>query len=273
MPTTLGLLDLLGALEEVLFLETLSGERMQVKILCYPSPKEVLDKMSSYDIVHFACHAVADPVSPSQSYLAVRLLLDSNYAQCQILAEYIADRDLQTASVAFLAACSSAENKHKKLAHEVLHLTSVFQVAGFSHVIGSLWDANDTVSIDIMRSFYTSLLIEEDLDKSWDDKVALSLHRAINAAILEDPRMPLWWAIMFITVLSGFTLKHLQDQHFHIGRHKSRIKGRFAMLWLSNDIIKVLFNHYHVSLHINSVIEEHNIYKTLQREQELWDSS
>jgi CHAT domain-containing protein len=46
---------------------------------------------------------------------------------------------LKGAKLAYLSACSTAENKIDQLADEVIHLASAFQVAGFRHVAGAMW--------------------------------------------------------------------------------------------------------------------------------------
>ncbi len=51
---------------------------------------------------------------------------------------------LKGAQIAYLSACSTAENKAAWLSDEVIHLVSGFQVAGFPHVIGCLWPAGDS---------------------------------------------------------------------------------------------------------------------------------
>jgi hypothetical protein len=85
-------------------------------------------------------------------------------------------------------------NKAQRVGSRGTALDQCIQVAGFAHVIGSLWDADDAASIEVTRNFYTTPPMEEDPDQSRDNRVALSLNRAINAAIIEDPEMPLWWA-------------------------------------------------------------------------------
>jgi CHAT domain-containing protein len=36
-------------------------------------------------------------------------------------------------------------------------LTTAFQLAGFTHVIGTLWEISDQVAVDVAGDFYTAL--------------------------------------------------------------------------------------------------------------------
>jgi hypothetical protein len=59
-------------------------------------------------------------------------------------------------TVAYLSACSTA-NHGTRYADEVLHLASAFQLAGFRHVIASLWQLDDDTAAEAARSFYREL--------------------------------------------------------------------------------------------------------------------
>ncbi len=64
--------------------------------------------------------------------------------------------------VAFLSACSTVQVKANDFADEGLHLASAFQVAGFAHVIGALWSANDDTCTRIAGEFYTELIKQNE---------------------------------------------------------------------------------------------------------------
>jgi CHAT domain-containing protein len=46
--------------------------------------------------------------------------------------------------LAYLSACSTAKNQAEVLQDEGLHLMAACQLAGFQHVIGSLWAVSDS---------------------------------------------------------------------------------------------------------------------------------
>jgi CHAT domain-containing protein len=88
------------------------------------------------------------------------------------------------AEIAYLSACSTAQNKATRLSDEVLHVVSGFQVAGFRHVVGCLWPSEDMVCVEVAKSFYARLFQDRaargDNDRADDDRaVALALHRAV----------------------------------------------------------------------------------------------
>jgi CHAT domain-containing protein len=62
--------------------------------------------------------------------------------------------------LAFLSPCSTAEVTVPEFAEEGLHLTSAFQLAGFAHVVGSLWPVDDNICVDVAQKFYERLLPE-----------------------------------------------------------------------------------------------------------------
>lgn len=71
----------------------------------------------------FICHGVSDPTNPSNSHL---LLTDSRNS----IPEHLTVRDLAAASLkmarmAYLSACSTADNAARGL-DEVIHLASAF---------------------------------------------------------------------------------------------------------------------------------------------------
>jgi CHAT domain-containing protein len=69
----------------------------------------------------------------------------------------ISELNLKHARLAYLSACSTAENKAAQLVDEVIHAVSGFQVAGFSHVIGCLWPSIDRICAAVASSFYSHL--------------------------------------------------------------------------------------------------------------------
>lgn len=82
---------------------------------------------------------------------------------CLVLGGEVSDRDrftlqdlletkISNTFLAYLSACSAAENSAKNLVDEVLHLASGFQLAGFPHVVGSIWEACTSVVYSMKES-------------------------------------------------------------------------------------------------------------------------
>jgi hypothetical protein len=97
--------------------------------------------------------------------------------------------------IAYLSACSTAENRAKHLMDELLHVVSGFQVAGFRHVIGTLWPSNDSVCVEVARSIYSELCRTGTLEYT-DRDVVMAFHKAVSAVATssEYRRLPLRWA-------------------------------------------------------------------------------
>jgi hypothetical protein len=123
-------------------LRMMSGPRIFAELL-----QGVLKYPKTHDIVHCACHGVSDPPDPSKG---CPLLLDDN-GNTRLSKSSVSNASAVKiqAQLAFLSACCTAENAAAYLVDEVLHLSSGFQLAGFSHVIRTMWGANDCVCATI----------------------------------------------------------------------------------------------------------------------------
>lgn len=101
--------------------------------------------------------------------------------------------NLQHARLAYLSACSTAENKAAGLADEAIHIVSGFQVAGFPYVIGCLWPSPDPVCVEVARGFYASL-VEQGLLRLESGDIAAALHTSVMEVRGKDWKTPLNWA-------------------------------------------------------------------------------
>ena len=57
-----------------------------------------------------------------------------------------------------LLACTTALTR-PDLADEAVHITTAFQLAGYPHVIGTLWPINDSLAVEVARKIYDSLVV------------------------------------------------------------------------------------------------------------------
>lgn len=69
MPTTSEPQPLSGVQQERFAIQQITKDNREIKTLESPTAAQVLDVMSGFDIVHFACHGSADPKDPSSSHL------------------------------------------------------------------------------------------------------------------------------------------------------------------------------------------------------------
>jgi hypothetical protein len=179
MPQTIGMRTLKSS-EEIKFIRT--GISPVVPTVLPPSPSKstVLDKISRHNIVHFICHGNSDSTDPSAGGLFLGPGADGR-------PEHLTARDLaninhKDAQIAFLSACSTAENSSEELIDEVIHVASAFQLIGFPHVIGTLWSASDKAAIRVSGVFYECLIHRLKADNSHirDVVVADALHQAVR---------------------------------------------------------------------------------------------
>jgi hypothetical protein len=152
-----------------------------------PTRASVLSQLSRCPVAHFACHGFSDPVDPSRSRL---FLHDHDSAPLTVAS--LAPVDLGQAQLAYLSACDTAATSTSGLLDEAIHLTTAFQLAGFPHVIGTLWEINDQFAVMLADTFYAALHTSQGtVDTS---QAARALHDAVRAARDKHPRSPSLWA-------------------------------------------------------------------------------
>ncbi|KAF0637147.1 hypothetical protein FPSE5266_04381 [Fusarium pseudograminearum] len=132
---------------------------------------DVLSALGSCSIFHFAGHGGTDSLNPLES----RLLL-SDWKADPLSVENILDINLgrEMPFLAYLSACGTSRIRTAGFVDEAIHMTSAFQLAGFQHVIGTLWDVSDRTCVDMARVTYEGLL-KAGLS---DESVSRSLHNA-----------------------------------------------------------------------------------------------
>ncbi|MEU9374260.1 CHAT domain-containing protein [Streptomyces sp. NPDC048255] len=111
----------------------------------------VLEALRHARSAHFACHAVADPQDPS----ACRILT-YDHATRPLTVTDVAGLRLDGAHLAFLSACATSSTR-QDMVDEAIHITGAFQLAGFRHVVGTLWPVADELAPEMAESFYTAL--------------------------------------------------------------------------------------------------------------------
>jgi hypothetical protein len=149
----------------------------------YPGTLVLNDDDATYDSVttalpgypwaHFACHGLSDPDHPSDSYL---LLADHSIRRLTVID--VSRLRFEHAQLAYLSACSTARIG-ARLADEAIHLAAGFQLAGYRHVIATLWPVDDYAAQRIAGDVYLRL----GTDAS---DAAVALHAAIRG-LRDDP--------------------------------------------------------------------------------------
>lgn len=140
---------------------------------------QVLAALPDATWAHFACHAGSDLAAPSNGGLHL-------YDGTLTIPE-ISHLQLTHAELAYLSACSTAHRGWQH-ADESIHLASAFQLAGFRHVIASLWPVADTIAATAAKAFYTNLP-----DAS---AAATALHNVTRSLRTDHPAEPDLWAAL-----------------------------------------------------------------------------
>ncbi|KAF3930121.1 hypothetical protein ABW19_dt0207115 [Dactylella cylindrospora] len=136
--------------------------------------EEVVDKMKNCKIFHFAGHGFTDPLEPSRS-----CLLLGDWKTSPLTVHSLWEHELRTIPrfLAYLSACSTGASNESVVIGEGVHLISACQLSGFRHVVGTLWEVNDSHCVGVADIFYQTLRDEGVTDKA----VAIGLHRAVIA--------------------------------------------------------------------------------------------
>ncbi|WP_432946383.1 CHAT domain-containing protein [Kribbella sp. CA-253562] len=144
--------------------------------------QRVLEALPQHRWVHFACHAVsaADGAGTGQ------LLLHDHQVDPLTVVD-IARLRLVDAEIAYLSACDTSVSRGD-LADEALHVTGAFQMAGFRHVIGTLWAVGDQTARMVADGYYSAVLADPG------NGPATALHTAVRAVRAAHPATPAVWA-------------------------------------------------------------------------------
>ncbi|KAK1991226.1 TPR domain-containing protein [Colletotrichum falcatum] len=135
-----------------------------------PNYAETLAALANCEVFHFAGHGSthSDPLLCLEDWkhhpLTVSSLLETQLSSVPPF-------------LAFLSACGTGQNRDEKSADESIHLTSAFQLAGFRHVIGTLWEVDDELCVDIAKMTYDFMSGKRMSDAS----VSGGLHYAARA--------------------------------------------------------------------------------------------
>lgn len=144
------------------------------------SAAAVLDALSGAGWVHFACHATSHPEKASKSGLHLH--------DRMLRVPEISGAGPRGGEFAYLSACSTGQGSLFQ-ADQAIHLASAFQLAGYRHVVATLWSVNDQVAAMAARRFYRLLG-----DSSTADGAAVALHDVTRRLRARFPAHPELWA-------------------------------------------------------------------------------
>lgn len=177
MEKTPGLLNegsLFYANREIEMLEQLCPQLELTPIKPPRHKEDVITQISKCKIFHFAGHGRVDQQEPSQS-----CILLEDWKSSPLTVGEIRDCSPQDNApfLAYLSACSTGVNSEVKLLDEGVNLINAFQLAGFQHVVGTLWEVSDKHCVDVAKVLYETLQ-----DKGMTAAaVSLGLHKALRS--------------------------------------------------------------------------------------------
>jgi tetratricopeptide (TPR) repeat protein len=150
--------------------------------------QDVVRNLQSCHIFHFAGHGITDHLFAFNSRILLRSAEDANNPQDRALTvEELMDMDLAYRPegrpppfLAYLSACGTSRLNGSAVGFdESMHLAGAFQIAGFRHAVGTLWNVLDSMCVDVARMTYEGILQDYQKNGTWTDEgVARALHAA-----------------------------------------------------------------------------------------------
>ena len=181
MPQTAGQRDLVHVDVEISKLQDLCTAIPLTVERPPPMNSEVVAALHNRcDIFHFAGHGYAHPQDPAKS----SLLLRDGFLTVESLFNITTGNSSSKSSspfLAYLSACGTGQVRNAELLDEGMHLISAYQLAGFQHVVGSLWEVNDRSCVDVATTTYEWMMMQNSAGVIDSDAVSEGLHRAVRA--------------------------------------------------------------------------------------------
>ncbi|KAH6984213.1 CHAT domain-containing protein [Ilyonectria sp. MPI-CAGE-AT-0026] len=138
-----------------------------------PHKADVLSALEACRMFHFAGHGSTHPTEPLQS----QLLLDDWDREPFTVASLLETNLIsQPPFLAYLSACGTGQILDEGSVDESIHLANACQLAGFRHVVGTLWSVDDGLCVDMARMTYEFLRGKGIRD----DCVSRGLHQAMR---------------------------------------------------------------------------------------------
>ncbi|KAJ9139047.1 TPR domain-containing protein [Coniochaeta hoffmannii] len=133
--------------------------------------RHVVTHLPGSKIFHFAGHGLTDAVDPSQSQLLLEDWTADPLSVGTLMSLKLQER---APLMAYLSACGTGQIRNESFLDESIHLIGACQLAGFRHVIGTLWKVDDESCADVARIVYEAIREGGMTDES----VARGLHNA-----------------------------------------------------------------------------------------------
>lgn len=132
---------------------------------------DVLSAIKACDIFHFAGHGQTHATAPLESSLLL-----SDWEENPLTVQNFMEGDLTNDNLflAYLSACGTSRMKDEGALDENIHLVNACQLAGFRHIVGTLWSVDDEQCVQMARKVYEFMVMEGFRDET----VSRGLHHA-----------------------------------------------------------------------------------------------
>ncbi|KAH6660538.1 CHAT domain-containing protein [Truncatella angustata] len=152
-----------------------------------PRKQEIMSHMPNCRLFHFAGHGYTYNGDPSKS-----CLLLEDWSSDPLSVGLLSQMNLRKHApfLAYLSACGTSQIKDARFIDESIHLISAYQLAGFRHVVGTLWDVNDELCVDMARITYEGMrdggLTDESVCRGLHNATRELRSRWLNGQTSED---------------------------------------------------------------------------------------
>ena len=190
MPHTPDQADLPGSVDEATIITKMLAGRVDVLGLPgtpHASHEAVIAALPTHAWAHFSCHGASDLEDPSASHLLL-----SDFQSHPLTVLDLSRARLDKVELAFLSACATAR-PDVTLPDEPVHLAAACQLAGYPHVIATLWPIDDQDAVEVTRTVYNSLVsVKDNIRRA--GTAASALHFATRNLRALYPHDPSHWA-------------------------------------------------------------------------------
>ena len=127
----------------------------------FEASRETLESLdlSQYSILHFATHGVLDTKRPEHSGFFLSMIDATGRPQDGFITMQDVYRLRAPVDLVVLSACRTGLGKDVR-GEGLIGLTRGFMYAGASSVVASLWRVDDEATAELMKNFYTNMLVK-----------------------------------------------------------------------------------------------------------------
>jgi CHAT domain-containing protein len=110
-----------------------------------------------YGVIYFACYRISNYIDPFNNGLILQESDGIKERTDKFTVRQISDMNLEKMKIIYFSVCSTVENRAEELVNKMIYFASEFQVAGFNHIIISIWATDDKIYMKIIGKFYGQL--------------------------------------------------------------------------------------------------------------------